>query len=216
MTTSLRVSRIASTDVAIPDTVSTSGTARRILEQAMRLFASSGYGSTSIRDIAEASGVQSATLYAHYQSKADILAELVLIGHTEHHRRLRAAILEAGSEPEQQLAALVRAHVLSHAEMSMLAIVANSEMHLLPDDLVGSAAALRQESTNMMIDVIQRGVDRGVFDTPDPLLAAAAIGGMGIRVASWFRPGLGWTEEELSDAYTVFALRIVGSKTVPE
>jgi AcrR family transcriptional regulator len=211
LTSPLKVSRVATSNIVIPDTVSASGTRRRILEGALKLFATSGYGSTSIRGIAESAGVQSATLYAHYPSKAHILAELVLIGHTDHHRRLREAILESEPGPDKQLAAVVRAHVLGHAELSLLAMVANNEMHLLPDDLVGPAATLREESTHMIVEVIQRGVDQGVFDTPDPWLSAAAIGGMGIRVANWYQPDLGWSPEELADVYAQFALRIVGA-----
>ena len=85
------------------------GTRGRILVAGLKLFADRGFHATSIRDVAAAAGVQSASLYSHFPSKESILAELVLLGHEEHHRRIVTAMLEAGADPTAQLAALVRA-----------------------------------------------------------------------------------------------------------
>jgi AcrR family transcriptional regulator len=41
--------------------------------EAARLFAERGYHGTSIGDLADALGVQKATLYAHIRSKQDLL-----------------------------------------------------------------------------------------------------------------------------------------------
>jgi AcrR family transcriptional regulator len=50
---------------------------RRLLDGARRLFAQQGYSNTSIRDIAKACGINSATLYSHVPSKADLYIEIV-------------------------------------------------------------------------------------------------------------------------------------------
>ena len=44
-----------------------------LTRQAARLFAEKGYHGTSIGDLAEAMGVQKGSLYAHIDSKADLL-----------------------------------------------------------------------------------------------------------------------------------------------
>src|ERR671922_856618 len=46
-----------------------------LTRQAARLFAERGYHGTSIGDLAEAMGVQKASLYAHIRSKQDLLYE---------------------------------------------------------------------------------------------------------------------------------------------
>ena len=46
-----------------------------LTRQAARLFAEKGYHGTSIGDLAEAMGVQKGSLYAHIESKADLLWE---------------------------------------------------------------------------------------------------------------------------------------------
>ncbi len=50
---------------------------RRLLDGARRLFAEQGYTNTSIRDIAQACGITSATLYSHFPGKSELYLELV-------------------------------------------------------------------------------------------------------------------------------------------
>lgn len=57
----------------MPDLKSPSDTRRRILLTAMELFASKGYGSTSISDILSRSQANSGSLYHFFPSKQDVL-----------------------------------------------------------------------------------------------------------------------------------------------
>lgn len=52
-------------------------TKERILEEALKLFAQSGYMGTSMNDIAINLGVTKAALYKHYKSKQEILDSIV-------------------------------------------------------------------------------------------------------------------------------------------
>ncbi len=51
---------------------------KEILARSARLFRKKGYAATSIRDIADAVGMKSASLYNHIKSKQDILQRLLL------------------------------------------------------------------------------------------------------------------------------------------
>lgn len=55
----------------------TNNTKERILEEALKLFAQSGYMGTSMNDIAAKLGVTKAALYKHYKSKQEILDSIV-------------------------------------------------------------------------------------------------------------------------------------------
>src|ERR1051326_674286 len=57
---------------------------------AARLFAEKGYHGTSIGDLAEAMGVQKGSLYAHIESKADLLWEVAREGSAAFHAALDA------------------------------------------------------------------------------------------------------------------------------
>ena len=181
-----------------------------ILSASLRLFAEHGYGGASIRDIAERAGIKGATVYSHYPSKAHVLAELIRIGHEEHFRRMRSALLAASPEPKLQLVAIVRTHVLAHAEYAMLAVVANAELHALPPEFAAPSLELRRQSEAQLLEVIQRGVGLGVFSVADPQLAVLAIGAMGLRVAHWYTPEIGKTPDEIADSFAEFACRVVG------
>lgn len=194
----------------LPPDLGPDGSARHVLSCALLLFAQRGFHGTSIREIGKASGMQSASLYAHFCSKEQILAELILIGHEEHHRRLRRALVAGGATASSQMRAVMREHVLVHAEFPVLITVANDELHALPAPLAAPAIVLRRQSEGLFVDVIQRGVEQGEFMVPSVWLALAAIGAMGIRVAAWYAPGLGIAPQEVAASYALFALRLLG------
>lgn len=181
-----------------------------ILSEALRLFAERGYGSASIRDIAKLVGIKGASLYSHFPSKAHVLAELLKIGHEEHLRRMKDALRTATPDPQSQLVALVRAHVCAHAEFAMLAVVSSTELHALPAEFAPPILALRRQSEMLLLDIIQRGVNLGVFKVPDVELAMTAIGAMGLRIAHWYAPDYGKTPEQIAEVYAQFACRLLG------
>ena len=57
---------------------------------AARLFAEKGYHGTSIGDLAQALGVQKGSLYAHIESKADLLWEVAREGSVAFHAALES------------------------------------------------------------------------------------------------------------------------------
>ena len=204
--------RLAAEEILLPPGMTPAGSRGVILSVALRLFAEHGFGGTSVRDIAKEAGLQPATMYAHYPSKEHVLAELIRIGHEEHHRRMRAALLESKSDPLHQLSDLVRAHVRSHTDYPMMAVVANTELHALSPKFAAPSLELRKQSEQLLLDVVQRGIKLRVFKTPDAWLAMAAIGSMGLRVAHWYTSQFEKSAEEVAEAYTEFARRIVGAR----
>src|ERR1700757_2264395 len=88
---------------------------------AARLFAEKGYHGTSVGDLAEALGVRKGSLYAHIESKADLLWEVARDGATAFHDALDA-VPEEGPVVERIRAAL-RAHLRVVAEQLDVATV---------------------------------------------------------------------------------------------
>ena len=54
-------------------------TKEKILEEALKLFAQSGYMGTSMNDIASKLGVTKAALYKHYKSKQEIFRDYEVV-----------------------------------------------------------------------------------------------------------------------------------------
>lgn len=200
--------RVSTTDVRLPPSVLLEGTSGRILREALLLFAEQGFHGTSIRDLAHACQIRSATLYAHYPSKEHVLAELVRIGHEAHHARLVGA---QGRDSVERLRNVVREHVLAHAEYPLLAVVSNNELHALSPEMAAPAMLLRADGRQLLMDIINEGISEEAFDVPDAFLAVTAISGMGMRVANWYGSGVPYSPEEIAETYAGFALRIVGA-----
>lgn len=207
--------RVAVVPIALPEGVTPPGTRGRILEQALALYAENGFHGTSIRSIAARVGINSATLYAHYPSKEQVLVDLVLIGHRELYRGLSDALggLPAAATAAERLAALVRAHVLLHTDYPLLAVVINAELHALSAEQGAPVRRLRGDCRRLLLDVLEQGVADGEFLLPDIRLAAAAMSSMGVQVAQWFGPDQPYRRDEVAEHYVRFALRIAG---VPE
>lgn len=185
------------------------GTRRRLLETALVQFAERGFHAVSVRDLTGALGLQPSALYAHMPSKEHVLAELIRIGHEEHRDLLRLSLLEAGNDPLEQIDALTRAHVRMHATYPLLARLCNRELGALRDEHKRDVLAIRFDANRLFLDVVERGQRLGAFAVGDPMLVVAAIGGMGIRIAEWWRADLELTVDELADSYAAFARKLV-------
>ena len=193
----------------LPPRVQVEGTLRRLYETALILFGQRGFHAVSVRDLTRELGLQASSLYAHVPSKQDLLADLIRIGHVEHRDALRLSLLEAGTEPADQIAVLTRAHVRLHATYPLLTKVCNRELSALPEDRRDEIVAIRTDAGRLFLDVIERGQRLGVFTQIDPMLTAAAIGAMGIRVAEWWHPQLDVDIESVAETYATFAVRMV-------
>jgi AcrR family transcriptional regulator len=182
---------------------------RRLFEAAIVLFGDQGFHGVSVRELAAALGQQPGALYGHVASKQELLFELMTLGVRTQRDALKAALLDAGREPEQQVRALTRAHVLLHLQYQPLARLTNREARALTEEQAAAVGAVRAESEQMFFDVIERGRRLGAFRAEDPLLAVAAIGAIGLRAAEWWTPAHERTPEQIADTYADFAVRLL-------
>jgi AcrR family transcriptional regulator len=193
----------------LPPRAQAAGTLRRLYETALLLFGERGFHAVSVRDLTRELGLQASSLYAHVPSKQHLLGDLIRIGHEEHRDQLRLALLEVGAGPGDQIAALTRAHVRLHATYPLLTRVCNRELASIPPDQRDGILAIRLEAERLFLDVIDRGQRLGAFSAVDPMLAVAAIGAMGIRVAEWWSPDVGVTVDEVAETYALFATKLL-------
>jgi AcrR family transcriptional regulator len=193
----------------LPPRAQAAGTLRRLHEAALLMFAERGFHAVSVRDLTGALGMQPSSLYAHVASKQDLLRDLIRLGHEEHRDQLRLSLLEVGSDPAEQIAALTRAHVRVHATYPLLTRLCNREIGALRESDKTDVLAIRFEANRLLLDVVERGQQLGAFTPGDPMLAVAAIGAMGIRVAEWWHPDIGFGIEEVADTYAGFAVKLL-------
>ena len=194
----------------LPPIPGLSASRRRVYETALARFGQQGYHAVSVRDLAEAMGVQPAALYAHVASKQQLLYELIRIGYETHREWIREALLDAGPSPEDQIRAVVRAHVTVHLKYRDLARVVARESRSLRPEEEQSLADIRMQTNDLVTAVVQRGVKKGTFSSDvDVELALSAITAMGVRAAEWWEPGAFVPIDTVAASYADFALKIL-------
>ncbi|HEY4331723.1 MAG TPA: TetR/AcrR family transcriptional regulator [Ilumatobacteraceae bacterium] len=174
----------------------------------MGLFATRGFAATGIRDIAEAAGLSSASLYEYMTSKDDLLVEvmhdsiepLVVAG-----TRIRRAV----SGADAQLAALTECHVWFHIQYPHETLVTDTEVRALSGARRTEIVALRDRYERVWQSIVDAGARARIFDVVERRVAVRSIVMMSTGVAAWYRPGGSMSVERLCAAYADLALATV-------
>jgi len=195
------------------------GNTRALIEEtAIALFYASGSQVSSVRDITKACGMTPGALYKHFDSKEDLLFEVIRSAHEHFLGRLDEALgITDGSSPEARLSGLVRALVLFHTDHRREARVANHEYRFLPEPQHRVILELRRQIRARFHDVLADGDRLGAFDLPPApgadraAIAAVTICDMGMRVSEWYDGTHPPTASELAALHVTYVLRLVGA-----
>lgn len=97
-------------------------TRARILDAAAEVFGEQGY-SARLADIAERAGMKAGSLYYHFDSREDLVAEILHRGIQTSYDRVRDAVdaLPRDAPAIDRLAAAIRAHTMSILEIGAYA-----------------------------------------------------------------------------------------------
>ena len=142
-----------------------SSTTRReeLLSIAAELFAERGLRATTVRDIADAAGILSGSLYHHFASKEAIVDE-ILRGFLDAHFGEYRRIVGSGLGPRATLEALVRASFEAiHRDRNEVAIYQDELKHLRGNPRFDYLRERNTEFREMWTDVLRRGMESGDF-----------------------------------------------------
>jgi TetR/AcrR family transcriptional regulator, cholesterol catabolism regulator len=168
---------------------------QEILRTAARLFQQRGYDATSMNDVAAALKLSKGGLYHHFQSKDEILYEIM--NHAMEITQERVLNPVRGiADPEERLRALIRLHievVLSPRDREITVML--HENHPLPAALRKRINARKKDYIhfleNLMAEVqkqVQRQVQKESSRRVSPRAAAFALLGMINWIYQWYKP----------------------------
>jgi AcrR family transcriptional regulator len=170
---------------------------------AARLFAEKGYHGTSVGDLAQALGVQKGSLYAHIDSKADLLWEVAREGAEAFHAALDA-VPEDGPVLERIEAAL-RAHLRVVAEQLDVATVFVREWRYLEGERRERFVAERRRYEERVRALFREGRELGRLRADlDDGTAALLMLSAANWAYTWLRPGT--DTDALADRFTALLL----------
>jgi AcrR family transcriptional regulator len=165
-----------------------------ILSQSASLFAQHGFTGTSITMIAEACGVSKALMYHYYNSKDDVLFDL-LADHLNHLIAAVEAASESASDGKERLFAICTALLEAYRGADAEHQVQISSLKLLPQAQQSVLKELERQLVVIFSDAIAATLPT-VADRPDVLkpLTMSLFGMLNWHYL-WFRDGKGMTRE---------------------
>lgn len=161
-------------------------TRTEILNSAALIFSQKGYHGTSMQDIALSVNLQKASLYHHVSSKQEILFELLNRGLDLLGTRVENAIV-GQDPPNERLHKAICAYLGTLAEHQELASVLLFEYRSLEQEYLDRHIQRRDRFERIWRDLIQEGVEVGVFSCEHPSLSARALLGILNWTVTWFR-----------------------------
>lgn len=181
-------------------------TMEAIRKAALTLIFRKGYEAITLRQLADAVGIQPGSLYNHVRNKQDILFDLV----HDHMTILLAEVeqaVPAGSTPLAQLEAFIAFHVGYHITRREQVFIANSELRSLEAGNHAAIVSLRKRYEGVLIDILRRGGEDGTLRVDDPTIAAYAILSMLTGICSWYQPSGRKSAEQLVNLHRDLILR---------
>ena len=176
-----------------------------LTREAARLFAERGYHGTSIGDIAQALGVQKASLYAHISSKQDLLYEAMRSGADAFHGALDEIPENLPATDRIRLA--MRAHLRVVAEQLDVATVFVREWRYLEGERHDEIVAERRRYEERFRAFFRDGRELGELrtDLDDGAAASLVLSAMNWAY-TWLTPNR--DTDELADRF--FAILVDG------
>jgi AcrR family transcriptional regulator len=187
-------------------------TRERLLQAAVDLYSAKGFGGASVEDVVRRAGVTKGAFYHHFESKAHLIMA-IHNGFVDLQIGEITGIIEKGLTPEETLAeaiVVIVRNVLNRKESVTLFI---REYPAMPDDVDRAVRARRREYEQVLVGVIDRGRESGVFHTELPTnVLLYGILGMCAWATQWYDPKRAPAPEVIGRNY---ARMVINGLTAP-
>lgn len=176
-----------------------------IVRRAAKIFGRQGFASTSLEDIATASGVRREAPYYYFRDKTEILYDIIRRpsdGILRGMERLRAS----GVPSKEQLAAAIGNHLESfNSGFIEITVIARELKDRNAMPRLAAIHKIWESSERHWVDLIRFGRAEGAFDAKqDPKVAPFWACATGYRIV--YRPGGSISLSDLTRDYTSLAL----------
>jgi AcrR family transcriptional regulator len=183
----------------------------QILTEATRLFAERGFAGTSLKDIADATGLTRPALYHYFANKEAVLARLVSDLTLAPAAELAKLGHLPGKSAVERLHAMAFDTALRHARQpERFRVLVRSDAEL-PTELAESYRDGRHRILAEFVAVIEQGVANDELRPVHARTAALGIIGMCTWVAWWYRQDSAGDEREVANALADMAVASVSA-----
>lgn len=177
-----------------------------ILLEAARLFRHHGYAATTLREVADAAGIKAGSIYYHFESKEQILDEVLDKGIVSVIAAVRQRVeaLPPGAKARDKFAAAIEGHLwglLHHGDFTSANIRIYGQ---IPMPAKNRHRKIRREYTDFWDALVDEALRRGEL-RPDIGTAVArlfVIGALNWTV-EWYNPQKGSFEDFVKQITTI-------------
>jgi AcrR family transcriptional regulator len=162
----------------------------RLLDISSMLFATRGFTTTSIREVADAMGIEKASLYYYISSKDDLCYQIIRSAH-EHMLSSVKNALQGVTGAEARLLCFIMAHVTALLEHKNWFAVANEQINFLDAKKRARIVGLRDTYEQMARQILADAQAEGLLrrDIPVRYLGFALLG-MITHIYPWYQEGV--------------------------
>ena len=178
-----------------------------LLQIAAGLFAEKGFRNTTVRDIAEAAGILSGSLYHHFDSKESMVDE-ILRTFQEELFAAYDAVLASDRDPRAKIEECVRLSFGAIAQHPHeVAIFQNEAAYLGGFDRFAYLAERNEQSRLVWLTLLREGVAAGALRSDlDVELSYRFIRDTVWVAVRWYRPGRKYSHDDIADQYLTILL----------
>ena len=178
-----------------------------LLEIAAGLFAEKGFRNTTVRDIAEAAGILSGSLYHHFDSKESMVDE-ILRTFQEELFAAYDAVLASDDDPRTKIEKCVRLSFEAIAKHPHeVAIFQNEAAYLGDFERFAYLAERNEQSRLVWITLLREGVEAGALRSDlDVELTYRFIRDTVWVAVRWYRPGRKYSHNDIAEQYLTILL----------
>lgn len=188
-------------------TIQTVDRRERLLDVAARIFSEQGYRGASMQDLANGLGILKGSIYAHIESKEDLLFEIVDRGADRFINRLKAVASE-DARASSKLSSALQAHVETVAEHVEAATVFLNDWKFLSGKRRQLIEAKRNLYQSLIRQIVDEGISAGEFRNGlDPKFATLLVLSSANWVYQWYDPKGPMSPREIANQLSEMILK---------
>lgn len=184
----------------------TSNRREQIHEAAQNKFREKGYIATSMRDLAQEVGIEAASLYNHIKSKEEILQN-ICFDIAKQFLVVMQKVEQNDLPPSEKLQQAITLHIQVISNNLAAAAVFVHEWRFLSQPYLSQFKNQRDQYENSFRNIIQQGIDAGVFKTINPKVYCLALLSSLNGIYEWYHPEGELNPKELSEHFCQFLLK---------
>lgn len=185
---------------------------QEIFSAALRLFQQKGYHGASMQDLADAMGMQKASLYYYVRSKEELLVRVCERGTGALTQELRE-IVASDSDAPTKLRRAIECHLVALCEQLDLFTVFLREQKFLGDVYKKQLRGQGKQHAGLLASILRQGIAAGEFRKVNVAVTTLAILGMCNWLYEWYSPTGALQPREIAGMYSDLVLRGLTDET---